>query len=519
MVFKRITATVACFAVFSSLEASSTPLAGVYTWRYDEARTGQNVQETILTTANVNQKTFGKLFSATVDGYVYAQPLYAAGISVPGMGIHNLMFIATEHDSVYAFDADASRPSPIWHRSFINPAAGVTTVPDSDTGETGDLIPEFGVTGTPVINPATRTLYVVANTKEYGPTYPYRLHALDLATGNEKPGSPVQINARGFVQLHHMQRPALLLQNGILYIAFGSHGDRNSWHGWVMSYNATTLAQEKVYNTTPTGGFGSIWQTGAGPAADSSANIYVETGNGDFDASTGGNNFSQSVIKLSAALGVLDWFAPFNLDVLNNGDIDLGSAGPVVLPTLSGKYQHMLLASGKPGILYLLNRDNMGHFHSGSNSQIIQSVSVDYNTTDVLGGIFGAPTYWNGHVYVVGANNPLKAFSINGNGLSLSPIGRSSKTYQYPGAVPVVSSNGTANGIVWFLEGDGYTPANPATLHAFDANNVAHELYNSAQAGTRDLAGPAVKFTPPVVANGKVYVAGQGQITVYGLLP
>ena len=286
-----------------------------------------------------------------------------------------------------------------------------------------------------------------------------------------------------------------------------------------MSYNATTLAQEKVYDTTPTGGSGSIWQTGAGPAADSSANIYLETGNGDFNASTGGNNFSQSVIKLSAALGVLDWFAPFNLEVLNNGDIDLGSAGPVVLPTLSGKYQHMLLASGKPGILYLLNRDNMGHFNRGSNSQIIQSVNVNYNKTDILGGIFGTPAYWNGHVYVVGANNPLKAFSINGNGLSLSPIGHSSKSYQYPGAVPVVSSNGTANGIVWFLEGDGYTPANPATLHAFDANNVAHELYNSAQAGTRDLAGPAVKFTPPVVANGKVYVAGQGQITVYGLLP
>jgi hypothetical protein len=502
--------------------------ASVLTWRNDNARTGQYLVETTLTPANVNSTKFGKLASLPVDGYVYAQPLFVAGVKIGG-ATHDVVYVATEHDTLYAYDVGGG--APLWQVSFLK--GGATPVPPADTGETGDLIPELGITGTPVIDAATGTLYVVVNTKEAGPTYPYRLHALDLATGAEKLGGPVDIsasvpgtggNSMGgmvvFTGLNHLQRPALLLSNGVVYVTFGSHGDHNAdlYHGWVLGYGATDLKQSFVYCTTPNGTAGSIWQSGAGPAVDASGSLYLETANGDFDADMGGSSLSESVIKLGKT-GLLDWFTPHDQALLDSGDVELGSVGAVVLPDQTGPVAHELLASGKPGVLYLLDRDAMGHFNAADDSQIVQVVDVNPNTTDIQGGIFATPAYWNGKVYVVGVSDTLKAFALSNGKLSTSPTSHSALTFQYPGSTPVVSSNGSSAGIVWVIEGQGYTPAAPGVLHAYDATNLANQLYDSTQAGARDTPGNAVKFTPPTVAKGKVLVASQTEVTVYGLLP
>jgi hypothetical protein len=502
---------------------------GVLTWRNDNARTGQYLVETTLTPATVNSQKFGKLASLPVDGYVYAQPLFVPGVQI-GSAKHDVVYVATEHDTLYAFDAGGSA-TPLWHVSFLT--GGATPVPAGDTGETGDLIPELGITGTPVIDGATGTLYVVVNTKEAGPTYPYRLHALDLATGAEKLGGPVEItasvpgsggNSMGgmvtFTGLDHLQRPALLLSNGVVYIALGSHGDHNPdlYHGWVVGYGAADLKQSYVYCTTPDGTEGSIWQTGAGIATDASGSLYVETANGTFDADMGGRNLSESVLKLGKS-GLVDWFTPHDQALLDSGDVELGSVGAVVLPDQAGPVPHELLASGKTGLLYLLNRDAMGHFNAADDSQIVQSVDVNPQTTDIQGGIFGTPAYWNGTVYVAGVSDNLKAFALSNGKLSTSPTSQSATSFQYPGATPVISSNGASAGIVWVIEGQGYTPGAPGILHAYDATNLANELYNSMQAGARDTPGNAVKFTPPTVAKGKVFVPSQTEVTIYGLLP
>jgi hypothetical protein len=502
---------------------------GVLTWRNDNARTGQYLVETTLTPANVNSKKFGKLASLPVDGYVYAQPLFVAGVKI-GSATHDVVYVATEHDTLYAFDAGGSA-TPLWQVSFLT--GGATPVPPGDTGETGDLIPELGITGTPVIDAATGTLYVVVNTKEAGPTYPHRLHALDLATGKEKFGGPIEISASvpgtggnsiggmvTFTGLNHLQRPALLLSNGVVYVAIGSHGDHNPdlYHGWVVGYGAADLKQSFVYCTTPDGMEGSIWMGGAGVASDASGSLFVETANGTFDADMGGRNLSESVLKLGKS-GLVDWFTPHDQDVLDSGDVELGSVGAVVLPDQAGPVPHELLASGKTGLLYILNRDAMGHYNAAGDSQIVQFVDVNPNTTDIQGGIFGTPAYWNGTVYVAGVSDNLKAFALSNGKLSTSPTSQSAITFQYPGATPVISSNGASAGIVWVIEGQGYTPGAPGVLHAYDATNLANELYNSTQAGSRDTPGNAVKFTPPTVAKGKVFVVSQTEVTVYGLLP
>jgi Putative Ig domain len=499
----------------------------VLTYHNDSLRTGQNVNETILTTANVNSSTFGKLFSLPVDGPIFAQPLYLPGVTV-GTQVHNLVFVATEHNSVYAWDADTASATPVWNTSLINSAAGVTAIPcgeaASGQGDCTTITPEFGITSTPVIDSSTGTLYVVASTKEVSgstTSYVYRLHALSVTTGQEKFGGPVVIQATSgsasFDAIQHIQRPALLLVNGVVYVGFGSHGDTSPWYGWLLGYNASTLQQVMVFNTAPVGGEGAIWQSGCGPAADASGNIYFNTGNGPFDVNTGGVDYGDSIVKLNSSGTVQDYFTPYNQATLEATDSDVGSSGLVLLPDQTGTYAHVLIGAGKQGVIYSVNRDGMGQYNAASN-QNIQSLA-GLSTS----GLFGSPAYWNGNVYFAAWNDYLRAFQVS-NG-TVAQTSHSSITLAFPGATPSVSSNGTSNGIVWIIQENvpnDTVITNPPTavLRAYDATNLANELYDSTQAaGNRDAAGGAVKFAVPTIANGKVYVGNSNQLTIYGLLP
>jgi hypothetical protein len=518
-----------------SLICAVFPLAAAYgqavnvlTRSYDNSRTGQNTQESILKPANVNQAGFGKLFSVPIDGYAYAQPLYLSQVNIAG-GVHNVVYVATEHDSVYAIDADNG--TVYWQASFVNQAAGITSVPYGDLS-CGDLRPEVGITGTPVIDPSSGTIYLVAKTKENG-SYVQRLHALSVATGAERPGSPVVIAATvsgtgdgssggllSFNALRHMNRPGLLLQGGHVIIAWASHCDVVPYHGWLMSYNASSLAQEGVYNTSPNSGLSGIWMSGNGVAGDSDLNLFFSTGNGPYDGTA---SFGDSILKLGSPSGtfpVRDWFTPSNQGSLNSSDIDLGSGGLLLLPDQpSGSpHQHLLTTVGKEGKLYLVDRDQMGHFNSGNDNQIVQNFNV-------APGMWGSPAWWNNKLYLAGAadvggaTGPLKVFAFNPNtGLfTTSPSSFSSINFSFPAPTPIVSANGTSDGIVWVIQVNQFNGTAPAVLRAYDASNLAIELYNSQQRAADD-AGYAVKFTVPVVANGKVYVGTQAQLSVYGLL-
>ena len=559
-------------------------LAGVFTGRYDPQRTGQNRLEYALTPTTVNTSTFGKLFSCAVDGHVYAQPLYVASLPIAG-GIHNVVFVATQHNSVYAFDADRSPCHTYWYRSFVdktflNLPGEVTPVPAAKTRNTWDIKDEIGITGTPVIDPATGTLYVVAKTREKSPfrrlvglltkdkdggQYHQRLHALNLNDGSERFNGPAEISGVlsvpgsgepkddacpspegriAFCTLHQHQRPSLLLIDGKVCIAWASHGDvKPHYHGWVIGYNATNLAEPPVlFNTSPNGSAAGIWHM----AADGERNIFVITGNGTFDAKTPRTNYGNSFVKLSTAGGKLkatDFFTPFNQEDMNPLDLDLGSGGPVVLPDNLGSkaHPHLLVAGDKSGQLYLVDRDEMGGYCDGcpSNSNIIQQVALQgIDEPCVVCGIFATPAVWEGRLYVQAVRDVLKSFAISDAHISSKPNSMSTHAIGYPGAGPVVSSRGATNGIVWvidsFMHGTptgGYwqngkpspwpaSRSGPAVLYAYDALNLANELWNSSQAeNNRDQAGHAVKFTVPTVANGKVYVGTQTELTVYGLLP
>lgn len=497
----------------------------VLTYQYSNARLGLNSGETILTQANVNAKQFGKLFVYPVDGMVYAQPLYMPGLHIPGKGIHNVVFVATEHDSVYAFDADSNagpNATPLWSVNFLNPAAGVTTVPYQDV-QCSQIVPEIGITSTPVIDPRTGTLYTVAMTKETeggSVSYVQRLHVLDVTTGAERQGSPVVITASvpgtgdggntvTFDPKNYKQRPGLLLLNGVVYTAWSSHCDIGVYHGWIIGYDAQTLQQVAVYNDTPNGAQGSFWASGAAPAADQAGNIYAVSGNGTFDGDSGGPDLGDSYIKLSFANGlhVVDYFTPFNQQDLSTRDADVGSAGVALLPDEAGSaaHPHLMVGAGKEGRVYLLDRDNLGKFHAGSDSQIVQSLP------GAVGGLFGNPAYFSKTVYFCGAWDNLKAFSITNGALSPGPASISPEQFSYPGCVPAISSSAGSNGILWAL-GAGNT------LFAYDASNLANELYNSDQNSARDALGGYVKFSVPTVANGKVYAGTPNSLAVYGLL-
>ena len=505
------------FALLTLLAAVSSAQVNVTTFHNDNARSGVNAKETILTPANVNVSAFGRKFTQPVDGYLYAQPLYLANVAIPGKGTHNVAYVATENDTVYAYDADnnlGTNAQPLWKTSFAHPPA-VTAVPSGDTG-CGDLTPKIGITSTPVIDLASHTVYVVAKTKESG-HYFQRLHALDVATGAERTGSPVEIKVNGpisFDPLIHGQRPGLLLQNGQVYIAWASHCDIGAYHGWIMSYNKTTLKQTGVLNLTPNGSLGGVWQSGAGPAADSTG-VYFATGNGTFDADQGGGDYGDSILRLSAPAGgklpVKDFFTPYNQDILNNTDADLGSGGVVLLPNQTGPYKHLLIQAGKEGSIYVIDRDGMGKYNPNNNNQIVQFLPT------VVGGLWSMPAFWNNTLYIGGAGDNLHQFSFDpvAGKLSSTPLYQTPTFFNFPSTTPSVSSNGTVNGIVWALS----TDTAPAILHAYDATRIDKELYSSSQKVGRDAPGQPVKFAVPTIANGKVYVGTRNRLAVYGLLP
>jgi hypothetical protein len=506
------------------------------TYHNDNMRTGENLSETILTPSNVDAQEFGKLAQLHVDGAVYAQPLYKANVAIPNRGTHNVLFVATENDSVYAFDADTY--ALLWHDSFIDPAIGITPVSYQDVGS-DDIVPEIGITGTPVIDPATNTLFVVDKVKDIAgasPFYFQELQALDLATGAEKLGGPMLIQAsvagRGAGSVHgrvafdaftQNQRSGLLLDNGVVYIAWASHGDNGPYHGWLMAYSAQNLHQLSVYNTTPNGTEGGIWMSGGAPAADASQSIFIVTANGTFDTQRPVKDFGDSVVKLSEAGGlrVLDYFTPKNQAFLSTHDLDLGSGGVLVLPDQPGPHRHLLVTAGKQGTIYIVDRDNLGQYGRGSD-RILEEIPGG------LAGSFSTPAYFNHAVYYVGTPLPtatsrprgevLKEFPII-NGTVLPAPAQGQYLYGLPGSTPSISANGNSGGIVWTLDTSAFKSLGPAILRAYDATNVSRELYDSTQAGARDQAGPAVKFAVPTVINGKVYVGGFGAVTVYGLLP
>jgi hypothetical protein len=501
--------------------------ASVLTQHNDLARTGANPNETILSPANVDVAHFGKKFAQPVDGWIYAQPLVVPQVAIRNMGKHDVVYVATEHNSVYAFDAN-TKQAALWHVSFDS--TGVTAVPAPDTNE-ATITPEIGITGTPVIDVASSTMYLVAETKNTAAaTYSWTLHALDLATGAEKLGGPLIVTGSvagmapdamgGMVSLsplHGGQRAGLALSGGVLYVPFAGHGDRYKyWHGWIFGYDATTLAQKFVYCTTPDANEGAIWQSGAGVAVDTAGSMYVETGNGSFDGMSGGRDLSMSVIKVDATGKLADWFAPHDAVTLSSADVDLGSAGPMLLPDQPGTHPHLMIGSGKPGYLYVLDRDQMGHFNAAGDTQIVQKVTVHPNTTSDSGGIFGTPVYFNGRVYVSVVGDAIRAFSLNAGALSTAPVSQTTRTFAGQAHLSA-SSNGAASGILWALMADGFTPSPPIVLYAFDASDLTKELYNSSQAPAgRDKAGPSSKFLPPTVANGHVYVGTQTELDVYG---
>jgi uncharacterized protein (TIGR03437 family) len=495
------------------------------TYRNNLARSGENLQETILTPSNVTPDQFGKLFSHPVDGQVYAQPLYLSSVSIPGKGIHNVVFVATAHDTVYAFDADSTdglNGSPLWQVSLAYATAGERPASVSDVLGCTSMI-EIGITGTPVIDTGTSTLYVVALTIR-GDSFVHRLHALDITTGGERLGSPAIIDAlvpgngdsfssSGVVPFHpylQKNRAGLLLLNNVVYTTWTSYCDTGPYHGWVIGHDARTLRQTSVFNSSPNSWAGSFWMGGAAPAADSSGNIFVISGNGPFDADSFGSDFGDSFLKLSSTgLAIVDYFTPHNQADLDRADMDLGSSGAVLLPDSAGSsaHRHLLISAGKEGRIYLLDRDQMGRFHLEGDTQIVQSLA------GAIGPLYGPPAYFHNTVYFSASNDALKSFSISGGQLSTSPMARSPQVFGYPGAVPTVSANSSTNGIVWLIEG-----GSGGTLHAYDASNVANELYNSQMKGGRDSLGSSVRFTVPAVVNGKVYVGTANSLVVFGLL-
>jgi uncharacterized repeat protein (TIGR01451 family) len=537
----------------ASANLGVTDLPGVFTYHNNLSRDGTNVQEYALTAANVNTSTFGKLFSCAVDGAVYAQPLWAGNLTI-GSAKHNVIYVATQHESLYAFDADsnASPCVPLWHANLIDAAhggtAGETSVPSGHIGGLvgngyGDIEAEVGITGTPVIDPSTNTLYVVSKSVNASTQFFQRLHALDLATGNEKLNSnePVLISASvpgngdgssggtvAFDTRNQHQRPGLALVNGVIYVAWASHEDHDPYHGWVIGYNASTVAQVPgaVFNTTPNHvgtvsySRGGIWMGGGAPAADASYNLYFITGNGTYD---GLNNFGDSILRLSTSSGLsaMDWFTPNDQAMLDQNDTDLGSGASTILVDLpSAPVHQLLIGGGKEGTLYLLDRTKLGHF-TPTNSGVVQSFPAS-------NGIFATPAFWQNNLYYAADGDTLKMFTLDPVLGLFTPIAgpsatsHSSNSFGFPGSTPSVSASGVANGIVWALDNSQYGfPAGtngPAVLHAYDATNLTGELWNSNQE-TGNGAGNAVKFTVPTVANGKVYIGTRTELDVYGLKP
>jgi len=504
-----------------------TNFPGTLTWRNDNVRSGVNSQELALAPGTVSSSTFGKLFSCPIDGYAYSQPLYMPNLAIPGNGIHNVIFVATEMDSVFAFDAGAKPCVQLWKTSLIPSGSQPIETPNLQITST-DIVPFVGITGTPVIGSSTSTLYVVAATQTIAinPTYNQRLYALDIPTGQPEiqpagieissPASQVSV----FSSLLENQRAALLLDNGTVYVAFGSYGGQGDYHGWLFGYDSTSLQQTGAFNATPSAIQGGIWQSGGGPSADSNHNVFAATGDGPFDVNRGGMSYSDSFLRFgtSGGLPVSDYFTPCNQAVLQTAGLDVGASAPVLLPDSAGSSSqpHLLMGGSKGGSLYIVNRDSMGEFVSPCPDSTSRA-----ETISVGGAILSTPLFWNSAVYVAPGNGNLQSFPMSQGILASTPSASQSPEALGPqGATPVISSNGTTNAILWLIDSSGAlsTPNTSAILRAFDPNNLSNEIYNSTMDSSRDQAGPAVKFTVPTVANGKVYVGTQTELDVYGLL-
>ncbi len=554
-----VTATSATDGVTSaSATIGVTDLAGVLTYHNDLARDGVNAQEYALTPANVATSTFGKLFSCTADAAIYAQPLWVANLTING-GKHNVIFAATVHDTVYAFDADASPCVQYWNKSLLG--TGETFLSNADVGSS-DIFPHIGIIGTPVIDASTNTMYVVSKSKTSGTSCSpaascfQRLHALSLIDGTEKFGGPANITSAisvpgtgagssggnvAFNTLKENQRPALTLSNGVVYVAWASHGDQPPYHGWVIGFDKSSLAPVAIFNANPNGSDAGIWMSGGGLAADSTGNLYFLTGNGTFDVNTGGPDYGDSTVKLSTASGlsVAGYFTPADQSNLEGNDTDHGSGGAAILVDqgAGAPHQHLLIGGGKEGNLFLLDRDNMGGYGANFNppdSNAVQKFAAG-------SGIFSTAAFFNNGLYVAGVGGSLEMFTFNPltGQFNTSPTAQSFSSFGFPGATPSVSAAGTSNAIVWVMNSSSYgssdggsRAAGPMVLFAYDATTLGAELWNSSMApSSRDKAGNSVKFTVPTIANGKVYVGTRGndsttgsgtifgEIDVYGLLP
>lgn len=508
----------------------------VLTYHNDNARTGQNLNETILTTENVDAETFGKIGIMPVPSNVDAEPLYVSGLTIDGVN-HNVVFVASESDVVYAFDADTF--APLWHVSVTSGES-----PSDEVNNCFQVQPSMGVTATPVIDVDAGphgTIFVVAMTKDSAGSYHQRLHALDLTTGAEQPGSPVLITASSgqskFDPMQYKERAGLLLVNGYIYLAWASHCDIDPYQGWLMAYKESNLQQTSVLNLTPTGTRGGIWMANTAMSADSSGNIYVLVGNGTFgDGSANPElnssgfpvqpNFGNAFLKLSTAnnsLFVQDYFAMFNANAESDKDLDLGSGGAIVLPELAdsqGATHRLAVGAGKDGYIYVVDRDAMGKYNPSNDQAIYQKLNDpqgDASGTPALTGqVLSMPAYFNGTVYFNAEQDTIKAFPVSNGMLSTQPASQSPLTIEFPGCTPSISANGTANGIVWCM-GVG---VKSATLYAFDATDLSQELYDSGQAGKRDafVDNGSDKFATPMIANGKVYVGTTRGVVVFGLL-
>jgi len=516
-----------------TVNAVTTPPSGVdvTTYHYDNLRTGQNINETTLTPANVNQTNFGKLGSFNVDGHVDAQPLYLSNVAIPNKGTKNVLYVVTEHDSVFAFDADSvngNTSTILWQISVL--ASGETS---SDDRGCGQVTPEIGITSTPVIDRTRNAIYLIAVSKTSGGSYVHRIHALNLSTGAELFGGPTTITATYpgtganssngnvvFDPSQYNERPGLLEVGGTIYTTWGSHCDAGPYTSWMMSYSAATLQQTSVLNLVPNGNEGGIWMAGTAPGADASGNIYFIVGNGDFGTTLDANGFPVNKncgncfakISSSAPLTLLDYFTPLNTVSESNADTDFGSGGPLLLPDVvdsSGTTRHLAVGSGKDANIYVVDRDNMGKFNASNDNSIYQQINGQ-----LAGGVWAKPSYFNGTVYYGAVGDSIKAFPVVTGKLATTPSSQSAHAFGYPGATPSISANGTTNGIVWVVEN-----SSNGVLHAYDATNLATELYNSTQATNNRDQFSANKFITPMVVNGKVYVGTTTSVAAFGLLP
>ncbi len=518
-----------------TLNIQAAAVADVVTYHYDNARDGLNAQESILTPAKVTAATFGKVGFYAADGKVDAAPLFAAQVPVGGGTIANLVYVASEHGSLYAFNTATG--AQVWMTSLLG--LNETTAKNG----CGQITPEVGITSTPVIDRKAGpngTIFAVSMSLDAANHYHQRLHALDLATGAEQAGSPTEItatypgtgdNSSGgmviFDPAQYAERAALTLVNGTIYTAWTSHCDIRPYTGWVMGFSEATLKQTQVLNLTPNGSEGSIWMSGNGLAADSSNNLYFLDANGSFQDTINAAGFpsdgdyGNAIVKLgtTSTLAVTDFFEPYNTVSESAADADLGSGGVMLLPDMvdaSGTTRHLLVGAGKDMNIYVGDRDKLGRFNAATqdNSNLYQEIPGA-----LVNGAWSSPAYFNNTVYYGGQGDVLKAFPISQARLAATPSSRSAVTFQYPGATPTVSANGTTGGIVWALESG---PGAPAVLHAYDANNLADELYNTNQplpGGGSSSFGLGNKFLTPVVANGNVYVGTPNGVAVFGLLP